>query len=784
MLIQTNGKIPKDGYGFLRRSVDGDWNVVADEEVIVTIKNEGEYEKLGRDEYRLLGLDDGFARVIRFSDLHRHSDNSLKDGLTKVKDMVKKTEYSGALTDHGVMYGFLEYYKAMKKAGKHPIIGFEGYTESNPGDMDRRHVILLAKNEAGYKNLLKLTSEAFDHFKMRPHVTWDMFEKYHEGVICTSACLSGPIPTAIRKGNMKLAEKITERFISIFGTEDFYIEIQRHHIKDEDVVNPALLRIAKKYGLKVIATTDSHYPNKEDKEAHEVILCLQNNKTMNDKDRRRYDGDGYFLHNSEQMEELFSDIPEALDNTLEIAEKCNVEIKLGEVNLPNYEFPAPFTSAEDYMLHIATEGFKTRFAGTEHEKDPVYLERFKYEYDMIKKMGFCAYFIIVWDFLNWARTHNIYVGPGRGSAAGSLVAYCMGITDLDPIHYQLFFERFLNPERVSYPDIDSDIEHVGRPAVIQYMIDKYGAGNVCRIVTFGTFAAKQALKDVARVFGHPASFGAKLANLIPEKTKTIADGLEKNPEFKKLYETNLDVQQVVNIAQRIEGGKRHASQHACGLCVAPSSVSDYLPTSMEIDEETGEKALTAQVVMSEVEELSLIKMDLLGLKNMSVIHEVRDAVIEHYGEKEILRQIGSTKDHFDYEDIPLDDIETYQMLEKGLTGGVFQLESDGMTKGVIVPMLWDIKDGMGDKTGDELFERLIAAVALYRPGPMDYIPDYLESMRDRSKIHYDHPLQKKSLEPTYGVMVYQEQLMQIAQQVAGYSMAEADILRKAAGRAE
>ena len=782
-MIIKGTNIPTGGYGFLRRTNNA-WHVVVDDNIVKEIENKGEYTKLGRDEYRLLGLEEGDARVIRFSDLHRHSDNSLKDGLTKVKDMVKRTEYSGALTDHGNMYGFLEYYKSMLAAGKKPILGFEGYMETNPGDMDRRHVILLAKNNKGYKNLLKLTSESFDHFKMRPHVTWDMLEKYHEGIICTSACLSGAIPTAIRKDNLALAEDITERFVKIFGTEDFYIEIQRHHIKAEDVVNPALLRIAKKFGLKVIATTDSHYPTAGDKEAHEVILCLQNNKTMNDEDRRTYDGDGYFLHNSEEMEQLFSDMPEVLDNTLEIAEKCNVEIKLGDVNLPNYEFPAPFTSAEDYMLHLAKEGFQKRFGGTEHEKDPVYLERFDYEYEMIKKMGFCAYFIIVWDFLNWSRTHNIYVGPGRGSAAGSLVAYCMGITDLDPIHYNLIFERFLNPERISYPDIDSDIEHVGRPAVIQYMIEKYGAGNVCRIVTFGTFAAKQALKDVARVFGFPAAFGAKLASLVPDKTKTIADGLKKNPEFKELYDANKDVHRVVDVAQRIEGGKRHASQHACGLCVAPSAVSDYLPTSMEIDEETGEKALTAQVVMSEVEELSLIKMDLLGLKNMSVIHEVHDAVIKHYGEDVILKQIGSNKDHFDYQDIPLDDIETYQMLEKGLTGGVFQLESDGMTKGVVVPMLWDTKDGMGNKTGDELFERLIAAVALYRPGPMDYIPEYLESMKDRSKIHYDHPLQEKSLAPTYGVMVYQEQLMQIAQQVAGYNMAEADILRKAAGRAE
>lgn len=1129
MLIQTNGAIPEGKYGFMNRTEQG-WAITQEDGSPVSeIPMRDEFKVLGRTKYRLLGLSDGSARVIRFSDLHRHSDNSLQDGMTKVKEMVKRTEYSGALTDHGNMYGFLEYYKGMRAAGKKPVLGFEGYMENLDGSLTRRHVILLAKNDVGYKNLLKLTSESFDHFKMKPHVTWDMLAKYHEGIICLSACLAGLIPTAIKEGNLQLAETIIQQYIDIFGKEDFYIELQRHHIEEEDMVRPKLVYLAEKYGLKTVATTDSHYPDPEDREAHDVLLCLQTEKTINDEKRMRYQGDGYFLHNSEQMEELFSDFPEALDNTLEIAEKCNVEIKLGDVNLPNYDIPAPFKDTDEYMLHIAKEGFHNRFGGTPLETDQTYIDRFNYEAEMIKKMGFSGYFIIVWDFINYAKSHNIYVGPGRGSAAGSMVAYCMGITDMDPIKYNLLFERFLNPERISYPDIDTDIEHVGRPKVIQYMIQKYGADHVCRIVTFGTFAAKQSMKDVARVFEYPSSFGSKLASMVPDGVgMTIEKALEESVELQNTYKYDEDARRVIDVAKRIEGGKRHASQHACfdestlittsdglkyikdvapgdkvlthnnrfkpvvsvmenhsddiyhvsfhaaptitvtgnhplliknaagevswkevqylsdsdyacipinnesivpeygylptdkkefwwivgyyiahgttetkwgaldkahpgpyffrrvsfpyakgkestenswkliskllkcgfsvkneendthiniisdnsaqlfhflqeacgqsiysrmippcvidlpnylaasvlegfmagsgyeeeekgiicfrsvgrgvaygiaqlinkvyhwavdiiatmgnnlivkgdtvgtptpvfvatihpatlgkkdfyfekgqlwvrvkeliktgksqsmynltvmddssyqangiaahncGLCVAPSSVSDFLPTSMEVDDETGEKALTSQVIMTEVEELSLIKMDLLGLKNMSVIHEVMDAVTERFGEQEVLHQIHSDKPHLKFQDIPLNDRATYKMLAQGLTGGVFQLESPGMTR-VITQMMEDV-DTLPDDRLEECFERLIAAVALYRPGPMDYIPDYITGMNDPASIHYDCPQEAEILSTTYGVMVYQEQLMQIAQHLAGYNLGEADILRKACGK--
>ncbi len=780
MRISLQGQIPDGEYGFLRH--DGSkWNVTYNDEKINCDMDESAFAVLNRSEYRLLGLPNGDARVIRFADLHRHSDNSLQDGMTKVSDMVKRTEYSGALTDHGNMYGFLEYYKKMREAGKQPILGFEGYMVDMHDKLEGRHVILLAKDFQGYKNLLKLTSESFDHFHYKPHITWEMLAQYHEGIICLSACLAGVIPSALSDGNESEARAAIERFMQIFGKDDFYIEIQRHHIALEDKIRPKLVALAKEYELKIVATTDSHYPTPEDREAHDILLCLQTGKTISDPNRMKYDGDGYFLFDSEQMEELFAEYPEALDNTLEISEKCHVEIPLGEVNLPNYEIPAEFESPHDYMLHIAKEGFADRFRGTPHFEERSYWDRFNYEAEMIKNMGFASYFIIVWDFINFAKTNDIYIGPGRGSAAGSMIAYCMGITDLDPIAYDLLFERFLNPERISWPDIDTDIEYSGRAKVIQYMIQKYHAPNVCRIITFGTFAAKQSIKDVARVLEYPVSFRNKISDMIPSAVgMTIERALEESPEFARSYRENDDVRRVVDIAKKIEGGKRHASQHACGLCVAPKAVSEFLPTSMEIDEETGEKALTSQVVMTEVEELGLIKMDLLGLRNLGVIHEVLNSIQTNYGKEAILEQIGSERDVVRYQDIPLDDRATYKMLRDGFTGGVFQLESPGMTK-VVVQMLEDV-DTLPDERVGELFERLIAAVALYRPGPMDYIPDYISSMKDPSSIHYDCPEEESILASTFGVMVYQEQLMQIAQKLARYSLGDADILRKACGK--
>lgn len=754
----THLHICRDGANWTLQGVDG-----AIEQVVFNDRG------LGLDKYRVIVQEDGrSAMVIRFADLHRHSDYSLMDGMTTVPEMVKHTEYAGALTDHGNMYGFLEHYKAMKKAGKKPILGFEAYQESLTGELDGAHLILLAKNFRGYQNLLKLTSEAFDHFYRKPHVTWAMLEKYHEGVIATSACLGGIIPHALEDGQDDTAEYALKQLLKIFG-EDFYLEIQRHGIRGESLVNQKLIALGAKYGIPVIATTDAHYPTKEDKAAHEIELCAQTKKTMSEP-HFTFEGSGYHLHTSEEMEELFADIPVALDNTLKLADKCNVELKLGDVNLPNYEIPAQFATPMDYFRHLCEEGFQTRFAGKPQLTDPVYQDRFNYEMAMIEQMGFASYFIIVWDFINFARKNNIYVGPGRGSAAGSLLAYCIGITDMDPIRFNLLFERFLNPERVSWPDIDTDIEHSGRAKVIDYITKKYGAESVCRIVTFGTMAAKMVLKDVARVLGYPTGWANSLAKLVPEDPKmTLVKALDKNPELAARAKNDPDVARVMEVAIKLEGNKRHASQHACGLVISPGKITDFLPTSLEKDKETGERSLTAQVTMTEVEDLSLIKMDLLGLKNLTAIHEVIDTIKR-------TRSIDTT-----YEDLPLDDRETYKMLSKGITGGVFQLEGGGMTNNVIIPMFDDI-DSLPESRLHECFERLIAAVALYRPGPMDYIPNYLEGMRDPASIQYLVPELEDILRPTYGVIVYQEQVMQIVRKLAGYTLGRADSVRKAMGK--
>ena len=886
------------------RKFNSGWSLWAGEEQIE--KNVKIDDKdLGLDHYKVIVQQDGLsAMVVRFADLHRHSDNSLMDGVIPVGKMVACTEYAGALTDHGNMYGFLEFYKGMKKAGKHPIIGFEAYQESLLGKLDGNHLILLAKNQQGYKNLLKLTSESFNHFHYKPHVTWEMLKKYHEGVICTSACLGGIVPSALLKNDLSSAEYAIKQFLELFG-EDFYLEIQRHGIKGEAEVNQQLLELGKKYGIPVIATTDSHYLDKEDAYAHEIELCLQTKKTMAEP-HFTFTGTGYHVHNSEEMEQLFADIPEVLDNTLRLAEKCEVNLKLKDVNLPHYAIPKEFATPMDYFRHLCETGFQRRFKGKPELTDPRYKERFDYEMAMIEKMGFESYFIIVWDFIDYARRNNIYVGPGRGSAAGSLLAFCMGITDMDPIRFNLIFERFLNPERVSWPDIDTDIEHIGRPKVIEYITKKYGVESVCRIVTFGTQAAKMVIKDVARVLGYPPAWANSLAKLIPEEPKmTINKALDMNPELKSMYQNDPDVAKVINVAKKLEGNKRHASQHACfiagtqiltqcgekpiekvrigdmvmthagrfqkvvdtmvrrtkdlyiilvndkqttvtgnhpllvsnngertwkqvqdikpdedmfvcyengqfvecpgwisgpvpcmwflgekvynltvendssyiangiaahncGLVIAPGEVDNFLPTSMEKDKKTGERGLTSQVTMTEVEELSLIKMDLLGLKNLTAIHEVIDTVKRTRGIDTI------------YQDLPLDDRETYRMLAKGMTGGVFQLEGQGMTNDVIVPMLADVNTLPDDRMG-ECFERLIAAVALYRPGPMDEIPHYIDGMKDISKIHYLTPELESILRPTYGVTVYQEQVIQIVQKLAGYSLGRADVVRKAVG---
>lgn len=1061
--------------------------------------------------------------IARFADLHRHSDNSLLDGICKVKDMVKRSVPQGALTDHGVLYGFLEFYKEMRKAGKKPIIGCEVYVENLSHELSRDHLILLAENNEGYHTLLKLVSNSYAHMKGgRPHILLHELRESHNGLIATSACIAGTIAKHIRAGEMEQAETALQTYLDIFGASNFYLEIQRHGIPDEKTVEMVYRRWAKEKGLKVIAATDSHYASRDDKQAHEIALCMQTGKTLL-QDHMKFEGTGYHIHTSEEMEELFGDYPEALENTLELAERCQVQIHLGDVNLPRFDIPEPYRTPEEFFSFLCESGFKKRFSGTEKLHDPRYKERYDYEMEMIKKMGFVSYFLIVWDFINFARSHNIYVGPGRGSAAGSLLAYCIGMTDLDPIELNLLFERFLNPERVSWPDVDTDFEHTGREAVIDYIRQKYGADRVCRIITFGTEAARMVIKDVGRVLGYSPAFCGALAKKVPaEPHMTIQKALEDNPDLKNDYENRHDVKKILDFAMKLEGCKRHASQHACfdaetlittkdglkriadvqigdevlthkgrykpvvktmitetdevhklkfygappvevtgnhpllvrkmtpvhvrnengsrtyirtfsecswrsvgciepgdwigmpinkmqklpvnseglpfdnksfwwiigrylgdgwteiynrthtterriiiccgypkdvqditqklneigyryrvekarttfkifieagnialydylqtlgeyaygkhlnpdilelpvtyasslldgylsadgyffkeqnryfvksvskplimgiaqlvnkvyhtgttysvksahidviegrtvyakeqyeisflaapkkkmksfyedgyvwvrvkkheitnehremynltvlddssyvangiaahncGLVIAPDTVSSYLPTALVKDEETGNMDMTSQVIMTEVEELSLLKMDLLGLKNMTVIHESIDAINRKYGTD------------LDYHDIPLNDRATLKFLSEGHTGGVFQLESPGMTK-VVTRMLADI-DTLSDEELHQGFERLIAAVALYRPGPMAYIDDYIAGMQNPDDIHYDCPEVQSILQPTYGQIIYQEQVMQIVQKLAGYTLGRADIVRKAMGK--
>lgn len=751
----------------LKKNKSGEWDVVQKGEILESGPHR-ELAKLKRDHYMgTLSEDQCSADAILYAHIHCHSDSSLLDGMAKVPDIVAKMEYAGALTDHGNMFGMYEFYTKMLEAGKKPILGFEAYTCDLAGNLENRHLILLAKNDVGVKNLFKLVSESQDNFYRHPHVTFDLLQKYHEGVIATAACVGGAIQQYVLENKEDLAEETIKKYIRIFGKEDFYLEVQRHGLTEETVVEGFFIEMAEKYGLKIIATTDSHYLEKDDAYAHEVLLCMQQEKKMTGP-HWKFNGTGYHLHTSEEMEVLFSDHLEWLDNTLDLADKCDAHLTLGEINLPEYKIPPEYSTPMEYFKALCEQGFQKRFAGTTHMTEEKYRERFNYEMDMIEEMGFASYFLIVWDYINFAREHDIYVGPGRGSAAGSLLAYCVGITDLDPIKYDLLFERFLNPERVTMPDIDTDFEHTKRQQVLDYIADKYGHENTCHIVTFGTLGAKTALRDTAKALDYPVSLGMKLSKMVPSGVDmTLKMAMELNPELEAAYKTDRDVKAIMDVAMRLEGCKRHSSQHACGYCVAPSNVSNFFPTSMEKDDE-GNKDVTSQAVMTEVEPLGILKMDLLGLKNMTAIHDTLNAIKRTRGID------------MDYHDIPLNDRETYRMLRDGFTGGVFQLESPGMTN-VVRQMLANIDDLPDDRL-DECFERMIAAVALYRPGPMDYIPDYIEGMNNAAAVHYDCPEEEDILKPTYGVLVYQEQLMQLAQKLAGYTLGRADVIRKGAAK--
>ncbi|WP_257985740.1 DNA polymerase III subunit alpha [Bacillus sp. M6-12] len=721
------------------------------------------------------------VQVVRWADLHRHSGYSLLKSSSKIKDIVERTEYVGALTDNGAMFGAVDYFKQMKKAGKKPIIGYEAYTESIDGEKYNYPLVLLAMSEAGFKNLVKLTSVSYEHHFESPQVSYDMLKSHSEGVLALSGDLNGEIPKLLKRNDYEGAKKVATTLASIFGKENFYLEIQRHGIQHEDQINKQLLKLGKELDLKVAGAVNSHYTNVEDSEEQDILLCLSEGTTMDDQNRFMMEGEGFHLHTADEVEELFADIPEVLDVTLEIAEKCNLEIELGKVYLPHFDVPVLFKSESAYFEHLCWKGFEERYTGSYKLTDKEYKERLQFEIDTINKMGFPGYFLIVWDFVRFAKENDILVGPGRGSACGSLVAYALNITEVDPIEYGLLFERFLNPDRISMPDIDLDFDDLRREEVIDYVKEKYGENAVSRIITFGTLAARAVVRDVTRVTGSPYSLGDRIAKSIPAVPKmTLKKAMVESVEFKKMYDEESDVRDIVDKAMKLEGLPRNISQHACGVIIAPSAVTDYIPQIIVENEKTGLKEATTQVTMAECEEMGLLKMDFLGLRTMGVVGRALQDINP--------RRKAEGKEEIDFLSIPTDDVKVYDFISKGNTEGVFQLESGGMTS-FMKELFQDahsylsLKDqSQLKKIGRQLFERTIAGISLYRPGPIDEIPNYVNNMLNHDYIKYDTPELKPILENTYGIIVYQEQVMFIVRELAGFSKGQADTIRKAMGK--
>jgi DNA polymerase III subunit alpha len=746
-------------------------------EAIVAFKRRKKLKAVIKD-IKETGLE---VQIVRWADLHRHSGYSLLKSSSKIKDIVEKTEYVGALTDNGVMFGTVDYYKQMKGKGKKPIIGFEAYIESINGQKDANALVLLAMDNTGFKNLVQLSSQSYEHHFDNPQVSYDMLKKYSSGVLAISGSLTGEIPRRLKENDYEGAKEVALELASIFGKENFYLEIQRHGIAGEDRINQQLLKLGKDIGLKVAGTVDSHYTNSEDSEEHDILLCLKEGTTMDDQNRFMMEGEGYHIHSSDEVEELFADIPEVLDVTLEIAEKCNLELELGQVYLPHFAVPAPYANEAKYFEYLCWRGFEERYEGTYKLTDAEYRERLQFEIDTINKMGFPGYFLIVWDFMRFSRENGILTGPGRGSACGSLVAYALQITEVDPIEYGLLFERFLNPDRISMPDIDLDFDDLRREEVIDYVKEKYGENAVSRIITFGTLAARAVIRDVTRVTGKPYSLGDRIAKSIPAVPKmTLKKALVESVEFKKMYDTESDIREIVDMAMKLEGLPRNISQHACGVIIAPSAVTDYIPQILIENEDTGLKEATTQITMSECEELGLLKMDFLGLRTMGVVGRALKDINP--------RRKAEGKEEIGFLTIPTDDVKVYEFISKGNTEGVFQLESGGMTS-FMRELFQDVHDYLSiesqtelNKIGRQLFERTIAGISLYRPGPIDEIPNYVNNMLNPEYITYETPQLESILNNTYGIIVYQEQVMFIVRELAGFSKGQADTIRKAMGK--
>ena len=695
---------------------------------------------------------------MSFAHLHVHTEYSLLDGSNKIKEYVSRVKELGmnsaAITDHGVMYGVIDFYREAKKQGINPILGCEVYVAPNSrfdreitgGDDRYYHLVLLAENNKGYANLMKIVSKGFvEGYYYRPRVDKSLLAEYHEGIIALSACLAGEVQRYIVKGLYDEAKKKALEYRDIFGEDNYFLELQDHGIPDQTLVNQQLMKMSQETGIPLVATNDVHYTYADDAKAHDILLCIQTGKKLADENRMRYEDGQYYVKSPEEMEALFPFAKEALENTQKIADRCSVEIEFGVTKLPKYDVPDGMTSWE-YLQKLCWEGLEKRY-GSDPSRE--LKDRLTYELDTIKNMGYVDYFLIVWDFIKYAKDHGIAVGPGRGSAAGSIVSYCLEITTIDPIRYQLLFERFLNPERVSMPDIDVDFCFERRQEVIDYVVRKYGKDRVVQIVTFGTLAARGVIRDVGRVMDLPYAFVDSIAKMIPQELNiTIDKALKENPELRRTYETDEQVKSLIDMAKRLEGLPRHSSMHAAGVVISQKSVDEYVPLSRAAD-----GTITTQFTMTTLEELGLLKMDFLGLRTLTVIQNA-------------VAMARKKAPALDIEKIDYNDQAVMDYIGTGKTDGIFQIESSGM------------KSFMKELKPHSL-EDIIAGIALYRPGPMDFIPQYIKGKNESASITYDCPQLEPILAPTYGCIVYQEQVMQIVRDLAGYTLGRSDLLRRA-----
>lgn len=700
---------------------------------------------------------------MNFTHLHVHTEYSLLDGSSKIAELAARAKELGmdslAITDHGVMYGVIDFYKACKAEGIRPILGCEVYVapgsrfDKEGGGSEERyyHLVLLAENNKGYSNLMKLVSRGFtEGFYYKPRIDYEVLQQYSEGLIALSACLAGEVAVQLRRGFYEEAKQAALHLRDVFGEGNFFLELQDHGIPEQKLVNQGLLRMSRETGIGLVATNDVHYTYASDAAAHDILLCIQTQKKVGDQDRMRYEGGQYYLKSPQEMEELFAYAKEALEHTCEIAKRCQVEIEFGQYKLPEFDVPAGFT-AWDYLQKLCWEGLSKRYS---EEQRKELAPRLTYELDTIHSMGFVDYFLIVWDFIKFARDHGIMVGPGRGSAAGSIVSYSLGITNIDPIRYQLLFERFLNPDRLTMPDIDIDFCFERRQEVIDYVVQKYGKDRVVQIVTFGTMAAKAVIRDVGRALDMPYSQVDVVAKMIPtELGITIDKALSSNPELRRTYENDNEIHNLIDMSKRLEGLPRHTSMHAAGVVISNAPADEYVPLSRASD-----NTITTQFTMTTLEELGLLKMDFLGLRTLTVIQNAVNLINKKREQKK--------EPPIDIDNIDFEDAKIFEMLSTGKNDGIFQLESAGMKN-----FIKELKP--------QNLEDIIAGISLYRPGPMDFIPKYIRGKNAKNSIVYECPQLEPILQPTYGCIVYQEQVMQIVRDLAGYSYGRSDLVRRA-----